>query len=94
MKDPGEYNRDEALRIVCVRAMLEGHTYTFEVNSSNGQYLVAMIKHEYPQGFFQEKAKCCQLTQDPCGETSVNLKDALWDSIQQHRRLAHRLTVL
>ncbi len=44
-----DYSRDEALRIVNVTAMHEGHTYDFDVRNTSGAFLVIMTGHTYPE---------------------------------------------
>lgn len=94
MKLFGDYNPDEALRITSVTAMLEGDSYIFNVRNSGGTFTTMLMRHEYPQGFFEKDAKCCENVADPCSAQSKNLKDAIRQSIAMHQKFAHYLKVV
>jgi hypothetical protein len=74
--------------------MLESHTYTFGVRNTGGRFLLMLEKHEYPQGYLEEHAKCCPNVKDPCAAESPDIKDAAWKSIEMHNKLAHHLKVV
>lgn len=86
-----DYSKDEALRITSLTVMLEDHTYTFKVRNTGGSFLLMLEKHEFPKGYFEEIAKCCPHTEDPCAVESRDIKDAAWRSIAGHKKLAHYL---
>ena len=89
-----EYNLDEAHRIVGVTSMHNGQTYVFDVHNTAGQFTVTMKEHHLQSGFLWIKRVCCRHMNDPCAVTHKNLKDALWESIELHEKLAHRLKVI
>jgi hypothetical protein len=89
-----EYKKDEAYRIVGVTTMVNGYTYTHRVHNSGGTFTVMLVSEEYPKGFFQKQSKYCNRVSDPCTIESRDLKDALCQSIEMHRKLVHHLKVV
>ena len=85
-----EYNHDEALRIVGVTAMFEGHTYEFRVHNSEGRYMLYMVGHTFPG---EAQVKCRHL-EEPCTYSERNLKFAIDSSIKEHTRRFHHLKVV
>lgn len=80
----GDYDPDEALRIVSVSAMFEGDTYVCRVHNSGGRFMVMLEEHQFPRGFFETEIKRCKHTADPCAAESRNLKDAIRRVIAEH----------
>lgn len=88
------YNKDEALRITSVSAMIEGHTYMFRVHNSDGRFFVMLERHEFPKGFFEKHAVCCKNVANPCSFESRDIKNAVRQSIAMHLKLVPHLKVV
>ena len=85
-----DYCLDEALRIVNVTAMFEGHTYEFDVRNTAGSFMVMMTGHRYAE----QQTLPCNRIEDPSAMVSKNLKDAIHLSVQDHLKRRHAMRVV
>ena len=88
-----EYSRDEALRVVSMTLMLEGHTYQFRVQNSGEQFTLLLEEHIL-SGLEHLR---CKHTADPCAANTrsvCDIKEIAWASIAEHNRKFHHLTTV